>query len=239
MRIRTVKPEFFTHEGLFDAEKATKLPLRVAFVGLWCAADREGRFRWEPRRLGVQILPYDAVDFSRVLDALATRGFVVRYACQQGEIGWIPSFTRHQVINNRESDSSLPAPDEETLKTLALLRVKHACGTRGGRDGNASEGEGKGREQGKEGKEGKEGEARFAPPTREELDLAAAKIGLPPVEVDKFVAFFGSNGWMVGRNKMKSWPHALQTWKLRWETERADRRQPQLIGTSTPDDAGF
>ena len=50
MRIRTVKPEFFTHEGLFDAEKATKLPLRVAFVGLWCAADREGRFRWEPRR---------------------------------------------------------------------------------------------------------------------------------------------------------------------------------------------
>ena len=69
MRIRTVKPEFFTHEGLFELEKETGLPIRVAFAGLWCAADREGRFKWEPRRLGVQILPYDQVDFSRVLDA--------------------------------------------------------------------------------------------------------------------------------------------------------------------------
>ncbi len=236
MRIRTIKPEFFTHEGLFDAEKATKLPLRVAFVGLWCAADREGRFRWEPRRLGVQILPYDGTDFSRVLDALATRGFVVRYASQHGDIGWIPSFTRHQVINNRESDSQLPPPDEETLKTLALSRVGHASGTREERDDHASQGEGKGREGNKE---GKEGERRFAPPTREELDLESAKIGLPSVEVDKFVAYFGSNGWMVGRNKMKSWQHALNNWRLRWETERANRRQPQLIGTSTPDDAGF
>ena len=211
MRIRTVKPEFFTHEALFDAEKATKLPLRVAFVGLWCAADREGRFRWEPRRLGVQILPYDGVDFARVLDALATRGFVVRYASQHGEIGWIPSFTRHQVINNRESDSSLPAPDEETLKTLALSRVPHACPTCAGRGCDACKGEGKGREGNKE---GKEGEGRFAPPTREELDLAAAKIGLASTEVDKFVAYYGSNGWRVGRNPMRSWQHALTRWKL-------------------------
>jgi hypothetical protein len=58
MRIRTIKPEFFHHEGLFEAEAETKLPLRVAFAGLWCIADREGRFKWEPRRIGVQVL-YD------------------------------------------------------------------------------------------------------------------------------------------------------------------------------------
>lgn len=217
MRIRTVKPEFFTHEGLFDAEKATKLPLRVAFVGLWCAADREGRFRWEPRRLGVQILPYDGADFARVLDALATRGFVVRYASTQGEIGWIPSFARHQVINNRESDSQLPPPDEETMKTLALSRVPHACPTCAGRGCDACKGEGKGREGNKE---GKEGEGRFTPPTREELDLAAAKIGLAPVEVDKFVAHYGANGWRVGKNPMKSWVHALTKWKLNADEHR-------------------
>ncbi len=79
MRIRTIKPEFFHHEGLFEAEMETKLPLRVAFAGLWCIADREGRFKWEPRRIGVQVLPYDGVDFSRVLDALTTRGFVLKY----------------------------------------------------------------------------------------------------------------------------------------------------------------
>lgn len=97
MRIRTIKPEFFLHDGLFDLEHETSLPIRVAFVGLWCAADREGRFRWEPRRLGATILPYDGVDFSRVLDALATRGFVVRYASDGSEFGCIPTFSRHQV----------------------------------------------------------------------------------------------------------------------------------------------
>ena len=87
MRIRTIKPEFFTHEALFEAELEFGLPLRIAFVGLWCCADREGRFKWEPRRLGVQILPYDQCDFSRVLDALLTRGFIVKYACDLGQFG--------------------------------------------------------------------------------------------------------------------------------------------------------
>ena len=87
MRIRTIKPEFFTHDGIFEAEEETGLPLRLAYIGLWCAADREGRFRWEPRRLRVQILPYDDVDFSRVLDALVTRGFLVKYASEGREFG--------------------------------------------------------------------------------------------------------------------------------------------------------
>lgn len=60
--------------------------------------------------------------------------------------------------------------------------------------------------------------ARFAKPTREELDLHAAKIGLPADEVDAFVNHFESNGWKIGPNPMKSWPHALQTWTSRWRS---------------------
>lgn len=148
MRIRTIKPEFFQHEELFDAEKESGLPLRVAFAGLWCAADREGRFKWRPRRLGVQILPYDDADFSRVLDALATRGFVVKYASLTGGerefFGLIPSFTTHQVINNRERDSELPNPDD--------CEVCDACRTREARVTHAGKAEGKGMEGNKEGK---------------------------------------------------------------------------------------
>jgi hypothetical protein len=147
MRIRTIKPEFFLHEGLFTAEKETKLPLRVAFAGLWCAADREGRFKWEPRRLGIQILPYDDVDFSRVLDALATRGFIVSYASSTGDFGFIPSFLKHQVINNREKFSDLPDP-------LECAQNEHidASATREARVRHAGKVEGKGREGNKEGK---------------------------------------------------------------------------------------
>lgn len=110
-RIRTIKPEFFKHEELYIAEKEEKLPLRIAFAGLWCASDREGRFKWRPNQLKLDVLPYDTCDFSRVLDALATRGFIEEYSSEDGQnYGFIPSFTQHQVINNRESQSLIPSP---------------------------------------------------------------------------------------------------------------------------------
>ena len=152
MRIRTIKPEFFHHEGLFEAEMETKLPIRVAFAGLWCIADREGRFKWEPRRIGVQVLPYDGVDFSRVLDALATRAFVLKYRVGDACFGWIPSFLKHQVINNRESESVLPDPEGNIEETPINTEEIDACPTRAPRDDHAGQGEGKGREgNGKEG----------------------------------------------------------------------------------------
>lgn len=111
-RIRTIKPEFFRHESLFEAERETGLPLRLAFAGLWTAADREGRFRWAPRQLKLDCLPYDDVDFSRVLDALVSRGSIVKYAIDGKEYGCIPSWLTHQVINNRERPSDIPPPNE-------------------------------------------------------------------------------------------------------------------------------
>lgn len=115
-RIRTVKPEFFQHGALYDAETAEGLPLRLAFAGLWCMADREGRFEWKPRELKLHILPYDEVDFARVLHVLETRGFIGTYTAADGRsYGWIPSFTRHQVINNREEQSRLPAPPAQVV----------------------------------------------------------------------------------------------------------------------------
>ena len=142
MRIRTIKPEFYTHEKLFESEKESKLPLRLAFTGLWCAADREGRFKWEPRRLGVSILPYDQIDFSRVLDALTTRGFIRRYRVNGAEYGVIESFPRHQVINNRESPSVIPAPVDNEEDMTRAPRVDDACPT----PLSLAQAEGKGRE---------------------------------------------------------------------------------------------
>lgn len=128
-RIRTVKPELFKHEALFDAEIESGLPLRLAFIGLFTACDREGRFRWAPRALKSDVLPFDEVDFSRILNELLTRGFLVRYACGTREYGCIPSWRKHQVVNNRERDSEIPA---ETSKGAQIQEVAHACPTRYG-----------------------------------------------------------------------------------------------------------
>ena len=121
-RIRTVKPEFFRHEGLYELERECGMPMRVAFAGLWTAADREGRFKWAPKTLKLDCLPFDECDFSRVLDALATRGFIVKYAIDGREFGFIPSWAEHQVINNRESESVLPEPTESSIESTTSTR---------------------------------------------------------------------------------------------------------------------
>jgi len=56
---------------------------------------------------------------------------------------------------------------------------------------------------------------RFQKPTAEELTAEAIKIGLPLPEVDKFLNYYESNGWKVGKNPMKSWSAAMKGWLSR------------------------
>lgn len=197
-RIRTIKPEFFTHEELFDAEQSTGLPLRLAFAGLWTQCDRDGRFNWRHRQLKVAIMPYDTVDFSRVLDALATRGFVVKYTSGTSEYGFIPSWTRHQVINNRERASVLPAPTEN-------IEVFGASTTREQREDDAGQGEGKGREG--KGRDSLSETSSDAPPKKANSDK------YPPA----FEAFWQTYPRSPNMSKSK----ALAGWKKLTEEQRA------------------
>ncbi len=113
-RIRTIKPELLRHEVLYELERKTRLPLRIAWAGLFCVADREGRFEWKPKVLKLDVLPHDRVDFEKVLQAFAAAGFIIQYVRADDEerrlYGWIPTFWKHQVINHREGPSKLPDP---------------------------------------------------------------------------------------------------------------------------------
>lgn len=137
-RIRTIKPEFFLHDGLYDAEAASGLPLRLAFAGLFNVSDREGRFQWKPRQLKLRILPYDNVNMLDVLDALAQAGFIIKYEHDGKDYGYIPTFKIHQSINGKEAQSTLPAPDSggkpknETKDLTRDSRVNDASTTRSG-----------------------------------------------------------------------------------------------------------
>lgn len=208
-RIRTIKPEFFRHHHLYVAETEEKLPLRVAFAGLWTSADREGRFRWIPEELKLDCLPYDQVDFSRVLDALATRGFLVRYSVNGHAYGWIPGFPKHQIINNRERDSELPEPPVEATSSTREPHVVDACPTRL----NPDQVEGKGKEG--KGRESARVPARATPPPEsfpivDKLKEWASRNvpGLDlQVETEKFLDHHRSKG-----NRFTDWPAAWRKW---------------------------
>lgn len=109
-RSRTLHPTFHTNHELFLTESSSGLPLRVAYSGLWCHADREGRFEWNPMRLKLGILPFDGCDFAAVLDALAEAQFIVRYTVDGKDYGHIPTFADHQHPHPREAASKIPAP---------------------------------------------------------------------------------------------------------------------------------
>ena len=159
-RIRTIKPQFFKHERLYDLERETGFPLRVAFAGLWTVADREGRFHWRPRTLKTDVLPHDELDFAAVLEALERGGFILRYQVGLETYGEIPSWLLHQHINLKEADSIIPAR-ESTCE-----HVPDAVPARSG-----SRGERKGKER-----KGKEGDARACIDT-EELTERLRNIG--------------------------------------------------------------
>jgi hypothetical protein len=109
-RIRTIKPDFFKHEGLADHP----FHVRLAFAGLWTLADAEGRLEDRPRRIKAEIFPYDDVDMDLILRALNETGFLRRYRIAGKLYIQIDGFKRHQRISGKEAaePSRIPAPPE-------------------------------------------------------------------------------------------------------------------------------
>lgn len=104
-RIRSIKPDFF-----FDYELSI-LPAmtRLAFIGLWCNADREGRLLDIPVKLKALIFPYDKrIDMEDTLKQLTKKPFIVRYEQDSKKYIQIVRWLDHQKIHHTEHDSLIP-----------------------------------------------------------------------------------------------------------------------------------
>ena len=53
---------------------------------------------------------------------------------------------------------------------------------------------------------------RFAPPTIDEVKQYCLE-RKNNVDAIRFINYYESNGWMVGKNKMKDWRAAVRTWE--------------------------
>ena len=104
MRSRNIKPGFFENEKLAELPPLT----RLLYIGLWCYADREGRFEWRPKRIKAVILPYDDCDIDAMLMSLHVMTFIDMYETSTGTIGCIPKFKEHQNPHPHEAKSRLP-----------------------------------------------------------------------------------------------------------------------------------
>lgn len=62
--------------------------------------------------------------------------------------------------------------------------------------------------------------SRFTPPTLEQVTAYCLERG-NCIDPQRFIDYYTSNGWMVGKNRMKDWKAAVRTW------ERKEQRSPR------------
>jgi predicted phage replisome organizer len=73
----------------------------------------------------------------------------------------------------------------------------------------------------------KKSNSRFAPPTTEEVkDYCRERKN--QVDAERFIDFYESKGWMIGKNKMKDWKAAVRTW------EKEKQPPPKVPGQAQP-----
>ena len=79
-------------------------------------------------------------------------------------------------------------------------------------------------EEKKEGKKGiyketPKGVKKFEPPTAEQVREYCQEKGFA-LDVEAFVDFYASKGWMIGKNKMKDWKAAVRNWERQGRTTK-------------------
>lgn len=142
-RIRTIKPEFFTSEDIVSLSPMA----RLLYIATWCESDKEGRLPWKPATFKLRYFPGDKCDIKSICNELVVAGLVVLYG---DGFAYVPSFSKHQHINPRESASVLPAPPEVDASPRVATRQDasipdvHSANpesvTQGGREGKGREG---------------------------------------------------------------------------------------------------
>ena len=53
---------------------------------------------------------------------------------------------------------------------------------------------------------------KFVPPTHQDVAEYCRERGYCNIDVERFIDFYSSKGWMVGKNKMKDWKAAVRNW---------------------------
>lgn len=73
---------------------------------------------------------------------------------------------------------------------------------------------------------------RFIPPTVDEVRAYCTEKGYP-IDPQRFVDYYTSNGWRVGKNPMKDWKAAVRTWygKEQSNNGKTESKPAWTIGT--------
>lgn len=198
MRIRTVKPEFWTNEALAGLSPFSRL-LAIALLNY---ADDEGYFLAHPSLIRGSLFPFDedSTSIRRGLDELSNVDYIRISKDKTGRlVGFVVKFLKHQRVDRaRPSEIRAGASFDEDSTNLHRVFA----------DASPLEGNGKGKGKGS----GKEPTSRPRP-TIDEVKAFCREVGLPASDGEAMFWKWESNGWMNGKHAVKDWKATIRQWK--------------------------
>ena len=102
-RIRTIKPKFFDDVKIGRISRDA----RLTYIGLWIFSDDIGVVVGDTVWLKSKIFPYDQIQvqqFEKWMNELVINGFICLLSYNGERFIYLPTFTRHQVINRPNTD---------------------------------------------------------------------------------------------------------------------------------------
>lgn len=181
------------------------------WVSLIVSADDAGRGDARPAIIKGKAFPLrervTAKDIDVALHGLAAKGCVSLYKVGGKPYFLFPTWTEHQRV--RDCKPKYPAPEDADLADN-LPQVAASCGELPPESESESESESIRESKGRK-------RTAFTPPTLGEVKAFCDENHLA-VDEQRFFDYYESNGWMVGKNKMKSWEAALRNWARKGDT---------------------
>lgn len=226
MRIRTIKPEFWTHPVMTRQSDAAKL----LAIGLLNYADDEGFFYADPRmvRAALRPLDEDSTSVRAALADLSKIGYLdVREHVSHGPIGRVVSFLEHQRIDRAQPSKVREFYDaccaqvvvEQVENTFAddSTNDRRSLVTNVSQEWKGMEGNGTGKgmdmEAGRKPAK-KQSTASPSKPSNEAEAIAFfAQQGASAEQAATFFDHFEANGWKQGgKTPIKDWRAAARNW---------------------------
>ena len=155
-------------------------------------------------------------DIEKALAELAGMGCILLYEVDGESYFYFPNWGEHQRIQTKKS--KFPEPPETGLQTNqddnTEIRGESRCDTEThilnpNPNPNTNPNP----------REGTHARERFVPPTLEEVTAYCLERG-NAVDPQRFIDFYSSKNWMVGKNKMADWKAAVRGW------ERSEHSKP-------------
>jgi hypothetical protein len=199
----------------------------VLFYRLIVNCDDYGRFDGRPAIIKNRLFPLKEKltisTVSNAINTLASAGLVVLYVFEGKPFLYLPTWNEHQTV--RAKRSKYPAPDD-SVKSSEIICKQMQADVPVIQSNTISESNSY-----------SEDKKRFTPPTFDEVKAYCLE-RKNSVDPQRFVDYYSSNGWKVGKNAMKDWRAAIRTWERSgYDSPKKQEKRPYGANNVPRDDS--